>query len=169
MSTTVPVALASDELQRGRSSAMSSRMVFAITVAIWGVVVLALAWVLAACRAVPRREPDAAIDHRTVAILVEQPDRSNMITLLGFAASFAVLATFLMRTMLPLRIVAVGSNVLFIAYGYCAHILPVLCLHLALLPINIGTAFRIARATHRPRSIRAGWPIQWGMSEDADH
>jgi hypothetical protein len=46
MSTTVPVALASDKLQRDPSSAMSSRMAFAITVAIWGVVVLALAWVL---------------------------------------------------------------------------------------------------------------------------
>jgi hypothetical protein len=46
MSTTVPVALASDELQRGPSSAMSSRTAFVVTVAIWGVVVLALAWVL---------------------------------------------------------------------------------------------------------------------------
>jgi hypothetical protein len=50
MSTTVPVALASNELPRdpssAMSSAMSSRMTFVITVAIWGVVVLALAWVL---------------------------------------------------------------------------------------------------------------------------
>jgi hypothetical protein len=51
MSTTVPAALVSDELQRDPSSAMSSptmssRMAFAITVAIWGAVVLALAWVL---------------------------------------------------------------------------------------------------------------------------
>jgi len=46
MSTTVPAALASDEPQRDPSSAMSSRMAFAITAAIWGVVVLALAWVL---------------------------------------------------------------------------------------------------------------------------
>jgi hypothetical protein len=48
MSTTVPAALTSDELQRDpmSSPAMSSRMAFAITVAIWGVVVLALAWVL---------------------------------------------------------------------------------------------------------------------------
>lgn len=46
MSTTVPAALASDEPQRDPSSAMSSRMAFAITVAICGVVVLALAWVL---------------------------------------------------------------------------------------------------------------------------
>jgi hypothetical protein len=61
-----------------------------------------------------------------------------MINLLGFAASLAVLASFLMQTMLPLRLVAIGSNVLFIAYGYCAHLPPVLCLHIALLPINIA-------------------------------
>lgn len=107
------------------------------------------------------------MDHWTVVILVEQPDQSDMITLLGFAASFAVLATFLMRTMLPLRVIAVGSNFLFIAYGYCAHILPVLCLHLALLPINIGRLSAL-----REKSIieiySPGWPMQWGMSEDVD-
>jgi hypothetical protein len=91
-----------------------------------------------------------------------------MITLLGFTASFAVLATFLMRTMLPLRIVALGSNVLFIAYGYCAHILPVLCLHLALLPINVG---RLSGLREHPVAgvYSPGLSIQWGMSEDVDH
>jgi hypothetical protein len=56
--------------------------------------------------------------------------------LLGYAASIAVLATFLMPTMLPLRLVAIMSNVLFVAYGYAAHIPPVMFLHLTLLPIN---------------------------------
>jgi len=60
-----------------------------------------------------------------------------MIDALGYAASVAVLATFLMRTMLPLRVVAIASNVLFLAYGYLAHIPPVLFLHAALLPINV--------------------------------
>jgi hypothetical protein len=46
MPTTLPVTPASDELQRDPSSAMSSRMVFAITVAMWGAIVLALASVL---------------------------------------------------------------------------------------------------------------------------
>jgi len=91
-----------------------------------------------------------------------------MITLLGFAASFAVLPTFLMRTLLPLRIVAVGSNVLFIAYGYFAHILPVLCLHLALLPINIGRLSEL-REQSATKISSSGWPMRWGMSEDVDH
>jgi hypothetical protein len=107
------------------------------------------------------------MDHWTVVTHVEQPDQSDMTTLLGFAASFAVLATFLMRTMLPLRIVALGSNVLFIAYGYCAHILPVLCRHLTLLPINIGRLSGL-RGKSITEIYSPGWPMQWGMSEDVD-
>jgi hypothetical protein len=60
-----------------------------------------------------------------------------MIDLLGYAASTAVLTTFLMRTMLPLRLVAILSNLLFLSYGYLARVPPVLFLHLALLPINV--------------------------------
>src|SRR5580704_8841133 len=56
---------------------------------------------------------------------------------LGYAASLAVLATFLMRTMRPLRLVAILSNILFVAYGYIDHIQPVFLLHLTLLPINL--------------------------------
>jgi predicted ABC-type exoprotein transport system permease subunit len=56
---------------------------------------------------------------------------------LGYAASLAVLTTFLMRTMQPLRLVAILSNVLFVAYGYIDHIQPVFLLHLTLLPINL--------------------------------
>jgi len=56
--------------------------------------------------------------------------------LLGYAASCAVLATFLMRTMIPLRLVAILSNVLFLLFGFVEHIYPVFFLHAALLPIN---------------------------------
>jgi hypothetical protein len=56
--------------------------------------------------------------------------------LLGYAASCAVLATFLTRTMVPLRLIAILSNVLFLVFGYVQHIYPVFFLHVALLPIN---------------------------------
>lgn len=56
--------------------------------------------------------------------------------LLGYSASCAVLATFLMRTMTPLRLIAILSNVLFLSYGYVQHIYPVFFLHVILLPIN---------------------------------
>jgi hypothetical protein len=57
---------------------------------------------------------------------------------LGYAASSAVLASFLMRSMVPLRLVAILSNLLFLSYGYFAQIQPVFVLHAALLPINVA-------------------------------
>ena len=75
-----------------------------------------------------------------------------MTELLGYAASIAVLATFLMPTMLPLRVVAIMSNILFVTYGYAAHIPPVMFLHITLLPINVARLLTMrdcAAARHR--------------------
>lgn len=70
-----------------------------------------------------------------------------MANLLGYAASSAVLATFLMRTMVPLRVTAILSNVLFAVFGYVEHVYPVLFLHLILLPIN---SWRLLAASNEP-------------------
>ena len=75
-----------------------------------------------------------------------------MADVLGYAASLAVLATFTVRTMVPLRIIAIFSNLLFILYGYAADIRPVLVLHLALLPINLVRLAGLTRGTARPAS-----------------
>jgi hypothetical protein len=69
----------------------------------------------------------------------------NLIDLLGYAASASVLATFCMSTMVPLRVIAIGSNVLFIAFGALAHIYPVLMLHIILLPVNIARLIQLLR------------------------
>lgn len=69
-----------------------------------------------------------------------------MANVLGYAASCAVLATFLMRTMVPLRLVAILSNVLFLTFGYLQHIYPVFFLHVALLPINVWRLFATSDA-----------------------
>jgi hypothetical protein len=62
---------------------------------------------------------------------------------LGFCASFAVLASFCMTAIVPLRLLAVTSNVLFGAYGLLAHIYPVMLLHMLLLPINLLKLWRL--------------------------
>lgn len=62
--------------------------------------------------------------------------------LFGNAASCAVLATFLMRSMGSLRVTAIISNLLFAAFGYVQYIYPVLFLHAVLLPINLWRADR---------------------------
>ena len=61
----------------------------------------------------------------------------SWIDLLGYSASGLTLATFAQRTMLPMRILAIGANVCFIGYGAMGLYMPVLALHLVLLPINL--------------------------------
>ncbi len=67
------------------------------------------------------------------------------IDLLGYAASASVLATFCMSTMVPLRVVAICSNVLFATFGALDHIYPVLVLHVILLPVNVVRLVQILR------------------------
>jgi CRP/FNR family transcriptional regulator, cyclic AMP receptor protein len=56
---------------------------------------------------------------------------------IGYFAAFLVFLTFSMKTMVPLRIVGITSNLFFIAYGYLNPAYPLLVLHCALLPLNI--------------------------------
>jgi hypothetical protein len=63
--------------------------------------------------------------------------------LLGFAAATAVLIGFCMNSIVHLRIAALASNVLFVLYGFFAHIYPVAILHIILLPINLQKLHRI--------------------------
>jgi len=72
----------------------------------------------------------------------------------GYAASASVLATFCMSTMVPLRIIAIGSNVLFIGFGALAHIYPVLVLHIVLLPVNIMRLVQILRLIRGVRTAQ---------------
>jgi CRP/FNR family transcriptional regulator, cyclic AMP receptor protein len=75
----------------------------------------------------------------------------SFMDLLGYAASAAVLATFCMSTMIPLRIMALVSNLLFMAYGYFDHIYPVFILHAILFPVN---ALRLIQFQRLVRDIR---------------
>jgi len=75
----------------------------------------------------------ATVAHSAIsAILTGLTDRSAI----GFIASGLVLATFGMKDMVNLRIVAICSNIAFIMYGFVLDLPPVLILHLMLLPLN---------------------------------
>lgn len=74
---------------------------------------------------------------------------------LGYVASALVFATFWMRTMLPLRLVAIASNFAFIGYGWLLGIKPVLMLHLSLLPMNVYRLVQAQRAARQRRRARA--------------
>lgn len=56
---------------------------------------------------------------------------------LGYLASLLVLATFCMRDMASLRVLAIASNLAFIGYAALAGLQPILLLHAVLLPMNL--------------------------------
>jgi CRP/FNR family cyclic AMP-dependent transcriptional regulator len=67
-----------------------------------------------------------------------------LIVIAAWVAAVLVFSTFFMKTMIPLRIVAIASNVAFIGYallglkyGIFARVYPILVLHSALLPLNV--------------------------------
>jgi len=56
---------------------------------------------------------------------------------LGWAAALLTLLTFVSADMRRLRLLALAANAAFIAYGTAAELLPVMVLHLALVPVNL--------------------------------
>ena len=80
------------------------------------------------------------------------PALHHLNDLLGYAACALVLITFAARSIVTLRIVAIASNLMFIAYAVSAQLPPVLLLHLLLLPLN---AWRLVQATRLRRQVKA--------------
>lgn len=79
-----------------------------------------------------------------------------------FAAGLVFLA-FFMRTIVPLRALAIASNVAFISYallglhyGIFAKVLPIFVLHGALLPLNIMRLREVTGAIRSVRSVTLG-------------
>src|ERR1700744_4115197 len=54
-----------------------------------------------------------------------------------------------MRSLIPLRIAAIGSNLCFIGFGLAAHVYPVLILHAVLLPLNAVRTVEMVRLSKR--------------------
>ncbi len=71
--------------------------------------------------------------------------------ILGYLATAFNIAAYSMRTMIPLRILAIISNAVFVVYGATAGVYPVLLLHAILLPLN---AYRLRQMVLLVRSIR---------------
>jgi CRP-like cAMP-binding protein len=75
-----------------------------------------------------------------------------MIELVGYLASALVLCTFCTKTMVPLRIFAIASNVAFIGYAAALDLHPILILHGILLPLN---AWRLSQVLRLGELVRA--------------
>jgi hypothetical protein len=75
-----------------------------------------------------------------------------LIVIAAWLAALLVFSSFFMKTMIPLRVVAITSNVAFVAYallglryGIFGRVYPILVLHSALLPLNVLRLRQIRR------------------------
>ncbi len=84
----------------------------------------------------------------------------DWVNVAGYSASFLVFSAFYMKAMTPLRVIAIASNVAFIAYGLGAGLYPVLVLHAVLLPLN---CVRLLQARSLVQRVRAGLRSTFGL------
>ena len=80
----------------------------------------------------------------------------NWVELTGYVASLLVFCTFYMKTMIPLRAVAMASNVAFMTYGLAGGIYPVFVLHVILLPLNCLRLYEVQRLIRQVRAAAHG-------------
>ncbi len=86
----------------------------------------------------------------------------NWVELAGYTASLLVFSTFYMKTMIPLRCVAIASNVAFLTYGYFAGLYPVFLLHTVLLPLNVFRLHQMYRLKDRLRqALEQDLSLKW--------
>ncbi|WP_291834274.1 cyclic nucleotide-binding domain-containing protein [Limimaricola sp.] len=74
----------------------------------------------------------------------------------GYVASALVFITFSMKTIVPLRMVAIFSNVAFIVYAAGAGLVPILVLHATLLPLNVFRTWQHVETFRRIRRAAEG-------------
>lgn len=74
----------------------------------------------------------------------------------GWIGAGLTFTAYSMKTMLPLRVVAVLANIFFGAYGYLIDVYPTMFLHLALLPLNGARLFQIFKLSHQIKQARGG-------------
>ncbi|ALT77131.1 Crp/Fnr family transcriptional regulator [Paucibacter sp. KCTC 42545] len=67
-------------------------------------------------------------------------------------AGALIIASTIVKTIIPLRWLAVGSNVGFVIYGALGQAWMVLALHAVLLPVNLVRAWQMHRLTRRVRA-----------------
>jgi hypothetical protein len=80
----------------------------------------------------------------------------------GYVAAVLVFLTFYMKTMIPLRVVGICSNCIFIVYAYFGTLYPVLILHLILLPLNLLRLREMLRLTKQvSAATQADLSMDW--------
>lgn len=80
----------------------------------------------------------------------------SWVDMIGYVGAALVLVAYTMKTMIPLRIMAIGSNVAAITYAVVAGLKPILFLHLTLLPLNVYRTYEMVRLLRRVQQASCG-------------
>ena len=100
-----------------------------------------------------------AIFHRLVEIVLVNITLANMCALI--AAGFYA-ATFLMRTMVPLRVFGILSALFFMAYGALGGAITTFLMYLCLLPINSVRLYQIVKLVKKARiAVQGDLAVDW--------
>lgn len=76
----------------------------------------------------------------------------------SYVASALVFLSFFMKEIVPLRLVAIVSNIAFIIYAIGAGLIPIMILDAALLPLNIWRVIEYKRLERRVQEASRGAP-----------
>ena len=80
----------------------------------------------------------------------------NWVEALGYLGALLVLSAYSMKTMIPLRIIGLCANGIFIVYGYMAPAYPQLLLHGVLLPLNSLRLYQMLQLIGKIRTAAQG-------------
>ena len=86
----------------------------------------------------------------------------NIAYLYGFIGAALMVTSYLMKSMLPLRVVALVACLFLVLYGYFSSALPTLLLYGALIPINIKKTLQIQKLVKAIENAKSDTPIsEW--------
>ncbi|RKE70276.1 Crp/Fnr family transcriptional regulator [Pseudorhodoplanes sinuspersici] len=88
-----------------------------------------------------------------VDLIISKMDLANLLGLIG---GIFYVASVTLRTMIPLRIAAIISNILFMGYGVLAKALPTFFMYAVLLPINCVRLYQIQQLVKRVKVASQG-------------
>lgn len=81
---------------------------------------------------------------------------------IGFLGAGLMLASYMMKAMLPLRLAALAACVCLVAYGALTQALPTLLLYAALIPINIKKTVQLKRLIRAIEQAKDNTPVsEW--------
>lgn len=87
---------------------------------------------------------------------------ASALEVVGYLGALFSVATYAMRTMVSLRILAICSNIFSAAYGFMMDIYPMLILHVIVLPLNVWRLHEMRDLVRKvKKSASEGFDMKW--------